>query len=276
MNDISHHLSQVNDAVRYIRSQTSFIPEYALILGTGLGALAKEITAVCSIDYKHIPHSPLSTVESHSGKLILGMISGKKIVAMQGRFHFYEGYDMQQVTFHVRVMNFLGAKYLFVSNASGGINLSFRRGDLMLIEDHINLQGQNPLIGADVPEFGSRFIDMSEPYANELIATAESVATQENITLRKGVYVAVTGPSLETRAEYRMLRTIGADVVGMSTVPEVLAARQMGMKVMGMCIVTDECDPDNLQPASVEDIIHAATEAEPRLTKIFKGVLQSL
>ncbi len=276
MSESTNYLAQVQDALQYIRSKTDFIPEYGIILGTGLGALAKEITPVCVLDYKNIPHSPVSTVESHSGKLIFGTLSGKNVVAMQGRFHFYEGYTMQQVTFHVRVMKYLGAKYLFVSNACGGMNLSYKRGDLMLMEDHINLQGQNPLIGVNEPEFGPRFPDMSEPYAKELIALTESVAKKEKISLHKGVYVAVTGPSLETRAEYRMLRAMGADVVGMSTVPEVIVARQMGMKVMGLCIITDECDPDHLEEAKLEDILAAAGAAEPKLTTIIRRVLAEM
>ncbi len=266
-------LSQIQDAVRYIRTQTDFIPDYAIILGTGLGALAREIAPACVIDYKDIPHSPLSTVESHSGKLIFGTLAGKNVVAMQGRFHYYEGYDMAQVTFHVRVMKFLGATNLFISNASGGINLAFKRGDLMLITDHINLQGANPLIGVNEPAFGVRFPDMSEPYAYSLMALVENAARTEKIHLHQGVYIAVTGPSLETRAEYRMLRMLGADAVGMSTVPEVIVARQMGMTVMGLCIITDECDPDNLAEAKVEDIIAAAAGAEPKLTAIIKRVL---
>jgi purine-nucleoside phosphorylase len=276
MFDFAVPLNHIHAAVDYIRARTDFVPAHAIILGTGLGTLANEIQAVSILEYKNIPHSPVSTVESHDGKLILGVLAGKNVVAMQGRFHYYEGYSMQQVTFHVRVMKYLGAKNLFVSNACGGINTSFKRGDLMLMCDHINLQGQNPLIGVNEPSYGPRFPDMSMPYDDELILLAAQVAKKANISLHKGVYAAVTGPNLETRAEYRMLRLLGADAVGMSTVPEVIAARQMGMKVLGLSIITDECNPDNLQVARIEDILAAAAAAEPKMTHIFKQVLATL
>lgn len=253
-----------------------FTPEVGIVLGTGLGRLAEEIDAVAVIEYSAIPGFPLSTVESHTGRLILGRLGGKAVVAMQGRFHFYEGYSMQQITFPVRVMHELGARVLMVSNACGGMNPLYRRGDLMLIEDHINLLGDNPLIGPNDDTLGPRFPDMSEPYSRELRALAHEVALDERIRLHEGTFVAVAGPNLETRAEYRFLRTIGADVVGMSTVPEVIVARHMGMRVMGMSIITDECFPDALAPVDVAEIIAAANRAEPKMTRIMSGVIARL
>jgi purine-nucleoside phosphorylase len=251
-------------------------PEIGIILGTGLGRLAEAIERVATIDYTGIPGFPLSTVESHSGRLILGTLGGKAVVAMQGRFHYYEGYDMKQITFPVRVMRELGARTLMVSNACGGLNPLYRRGDLMLIEDHINLLGDNPLIGPNDDTLGPRFPDMSEPYSHELIAIAEDAALDAKIRVHKGTYVVVAGPNLETRAEYRFLRGIGADVVGMSTVPEVIVARHMGMRVLGISIITDECFPDNLAPVDVAEIIAAANSAEPRMTQIMTEVVRRL
>lgn len=269
---------QMTAAATVIRDAAGagFEPAIGIVLGTGLGRLAEAIERTAIIEYADIPGFPLSTVESHSGRLIAGVLGGKRVVAMQGRFHFYEGYSMGQITFPVRVMWELGARTLLVSNACGGINPLYRRGDLMLIEDHINLLGDNPLVGPNDDTLGPRFPDMSEPYSHELIALAEDVALEERIKVHKGTYVAVPGPNLETRAEYRFLRTIGADAVGMSTVPEVIVARHMSMRVLGISIVTDECFPDNLAPVDVADIIAAANNAEPKLTRIMTEVIARL
>jgi len=267
---------RVQAAARTIRDRSPRRPAAAIILGTGLGGLAKEIKAEAVIPYEEIPGFPLSTVEAHAGRLILGSLSGKPVVAMQGRFHRYEGYSLQQVTFPVRVMHALGAETLVVSNACGGMHPLWAPGDLMLIADHINLIGDNPLIGPHDDRLGPRFPDMSQPYAESLRAMARKLALELGITLREGVYVAVTGPNLETRAEYRMLRAMGADVVGMSTVPEVIVAVQEGMKVLGISIITDQCLPDALEPASLEKIIAVANRAEPSLTRLVAGVLERL
>ena len=267
---------RVQAAARTIRDRSSRRPAAAIILGTGLGGLAKEIKAEAVIPYEEIPGFPLSTVEAHAGRLILGTLSGKPVVAMQGRFHRYEGYSLQQVTFPVRVMHALGAETLMVSNACGGMHPLWAPGDLMLIADHINLIGDNPLIGPHDDRLGPRFPDMSQPYDEGLRAMARKLALELGITLREGVYVAVTGPNLETRAEYRMLRAMGADVVGMSTVPEVIVAVQEGMKVLGISIITDQCLPDALEPASLEKIIAVANRAEPSLTRLVSGVVERL
>ena len=267
---------QINEAVNFLRTKTSSSPQIGIILGTGLGGLAKEIKAEVVIDYGDIPHFPLSTVESHHGKLIFGTLGGKNVVAMQGRFHFYEGYTMQQITFPVRVMKFLGVETLLVSNAAGGMNPLFSRGDIMLITDHINLLGDNPLIGPNDNELGPRFPDMSEPYSKQLIALAEKIALESRIKVQKGIFVAVAGPNLETRAEYRFLRNIGADVVGMSTVPECIVAVHMSMHVLGFSIITDECFPDALKPAKLDEIVATAMAAEPKLTAIMKEVVRQL
>jgi purine-nucleoside phosphorylase len=267
---------KIDEAISFLRTKTAAQPAIGIILGTGLGALAKEIKPEIVIDYENIPHFPVSTVESHHGRLIFGMLGGKQVVAMQGRFHFYEGYTMQQVTFPVRVMKFLGVKTLLISNAAGGMNPQFRKGSVMIITDHINLQGDNPLIGQNDDTLGPRFPDMSEPYNKKLIALAEKVALENKIRVERGVFVAVAGPNLETRAEYRFLRMIGADAVGMSTVPENIVAVHMSMDVLGFSIITDECFPDALQPANVAEIIAVANETEPKLTTIMKGVVESL
>lgn len=253
-----------------------FAPDVGIILGTGLGRLAEAIEAVATIDYDDLPGFSSSTVESHSGRLILGRLAGRSVLAMQGRFHYYEGYSMGEITFPVRVMAALGITTMVVSNACGGVNPLYRRGDLMVIEDHINLIGDNPLIGPNDDRLGPRFPDMSEPYSHELIELAEEVALSAQIRLQKGTYVAVSGPNLETRAEYRFLRTIGADVIGMSTVPEVIVARHMGMRVLGISIVTDECFPDCLVPIDVSEIIAAANLAEPSLTRVITDVIARL
>jgi len=273
---MSKLLNMVNETLSVIRKKTSKNYDVGIILGTGLGGLVKDISIEHEIDYAELPHFPLSTVESHHGKLIFGKIGGKDVVAMQGRFHFYEGYSMRQITYPVRVMKFLGVKTLLVSNACGGMNPIYHRGDIMIMNDHINLLGDNPLIGKNEDELGPRFPDMSEPYNLELIKLAEEVALENKVKVQKGVYVAVPGPNLETKAEYRFLRSIGADVVGMSTIPENIVANHMGMEVLGISIVTDECFPEALKPAKVEDIIATAMEAEPKMTLIMKEVIKKL
>lgn len=266
----------VNEALAEIKKRTDIVPEVGIILGTGLGGLASRIEVECEIAYPEIPHFVSSTVETHQGRLLLGTLSGRKVVALQGRFHYYEGYSMQQITFPVRVIKALGAGVLIVSNACGGMNPQFDKGDLMLIEDHINLLGANPLIGPNDDRLGIRFPDMSQPYSRELIKLAEQVALEENIPVRKGVYVAVPGPNLETPAEYRFLRGTGADVVGMSTVPEVIVAAHSALKVLGISIVTDLCLPECLEPANIEEIIRVAGEAEPKLTDLISKVVGRL
>lgn len=266
----------IAETVRYIRKHTRSEPEVGIVLGTGLGELVKEIDQEITLSYEDIPHFPVSTVEFHEGKLIFGKIADHPIVAMQGRFHYYEGYTMQQITFPIRVMKFLGVKTLVISNACGGMNPLFKKGDLMIMDDHINLLGNNPLIGMNDDELGPRFPDMSEPYSRRLISLAEDISLQEKVKVQKGVYVAVPGPNLETRAEYRFLRTIGADVVGMSTVPEVIVARHMNMEVFGISVITDECFPDALQPADIDDIIRTANGAQPNLTLLMKCLIERL
>lgn len=266
----------INETLAVIRKKTDKNFEIGIVLGTGLGGLVKDISIEHEFDYSDLPHFPLSTVESHHGKLIFGKIGGKDVVAMQGRFHYYEGYTMQQITYPVRLMKFLGVKTLLVSNACGGMNPIYESGDIMLMVDHINLLGDNPLIGKNEDELGPRFPDMSEPYNLELIKIAEDAALENKIKVQKGVYVAVPGPNLETKAEYRFLRAIGADVVGMSTVPENIVANQMGIKVLGVSIITDECFPDSLKPAKVEEIIETAMKAEPKMTLIMKEVIKKL
>ncbi|OGU53681.1 MAG: purine-nucleoside phosphorylase [Ignavibacteria bacterium GWC2_36_12] len=269
-------LKKIEETLEVIRKVTKDNYPVGIILGTGLGGLVKEINIEHEIDYANLPHFSLSTVESHKGKLIFGSIGNKKVVAMQGRFHYYEGYTMQQIVYPVRVMKFLGVETLLVSNACGGMNPQYRRGDIMIMVDHINLLGDNPLIGKNYEELGPRFPDMSEAYSNELISLAEEVALDNKIKIQKGVYVAVPGPNLETRAEYRFLRNTGADVVGMSTIPENIAANHMGMKVLGFSIITDECFPESLKPVNVEEIIAAAMAAEPKMTLIMKEVIKRL
>lgn len=264
------------EALEYIQSKTDMRPNYMLILGTGLGQLADEMTIETVITYDEIPHFPVSTVESHAGKLLFGTLGDKEIVAMQGRFHYYEGYTMNQIVFPVRVLKENGADTLIVSNACGGMNPSYKRGDIMLISDHINLLGDNPLIGPNDNDLGPRFPDMSDPYTERLRDIAQNVALNEAILMHQGVYVALSGPMLETRAEYRYLRLLGADVVGMSTVPEVTAAVHMGMDVLGISVITDECFPDSLQPVNIEEILDAAAMAEPKMTKVIIGVLEKL
>lgn len=264
---------QVEEAVKRIRERWDAKPRAGIILGTGLGSLVEHIKDQVVLDYDEIPHFPRSTALSHAGRLVCGELQGLPILAMEGRFHLYEGYSLKQITLPVRVMKALGAETLVVSNACGGMNPYYACGDLMVIDDHINLMGDNPLIGINDDRLGPRFPDMCEPYSRRLIETAMNVARVHDITLHRGVFVAVTGPNLETRAEYRFLRTIGADVVGMSTVPEVIVAVHCGLEVVGFSIVTDMCFPDSLQPANVEEIIATANAAEPKLRALLMGVL---
>lgn len=273
---VDTRLAAIDEAAGHVRSEVDARPEVGVVLGTGLGALVDDIEIGHVLDYAAIPHFPVSTVESHSGRLIFGDLEERPIVAMQGRFHYYEGYTLEQVTFPIRVMQRLGVDTLIVSNACGGMNPVYRRGDLMRIDDHINLIGDNPLRGPNLDELGPRFPDMSEPYDAALGRLADRVALDAGIRMHVGVYVAVAGPNLETRAEYRFLRTIGADVVGMSTVPEVIVARHAGMRVLGISIVTDECFPDALQPVDVEEIIAVAGEAEPRMTRVIRNTVARL
>src|SRR5688572_3232611 len=266
----------IDAAVSAIRARTDASPGIALVLGTGLGGLARKIERPVVVEYTDIPGFPTSTVESHAGRLLVGTLGGKSVVAMQGRFHRYEGYSLQQVTFPVRVLRALGAETLVVSNACGGMHPLWAPGELMLIADHINLLGDNPLIGPNDDSLGPRFPDMSMPYDPQLRALAREIALEQRITLREGVYIAVAGPSLETRAEYRALRALGADVVGMSTVPEVIVALHGGMRVLGISIITDQCLPDALEPASLGKIIAVATRAEPSLTALVSGVVARL
>jgi len=273
---MSKLIEMINETLEVIKTKTAKKYEIGIILGTGLGGLVSEVEIEHEIDYDKLPHFPISTVESHKGKLIFGKLGGKNVVAMQGRFHFYEGYTMQQITYPVRVMKMLGIETLIVSNTCGGMNPIYRRGDIMIMIDHINLLGDNPLIGANEDKFGPRFPDMSEPYDTDLIEIAETVALENNIKLQKGVYVAVSGPNLETKAEYRFLRTIGADVVGMSTVPENIVANHMGMKVLGISIITDECFPEALKAVDVAEIIETANATEPKMTLIMKEVVSRL
>ncbi len=261
-------LQHLSETFEYVSQHINEQPEIGIILGTGLGRLAGEIKADHIFSYADIPHFPVSTVETHSGKLICGTLGGKRVLAMQGRFHHYEGYSMQQITYPVRLMQRLGVKTLYVSNVAGAMNLSYGKGDLVLIDDHINLQIANPLTGSNWDDFGPRFPDMSEPYDQEMIHAGWRIAKEEGYRIHKGVYVAVPGPNLETRAEYRFLRTIGADLVGMSTVPEVIVAKHQGMKVFAVSIITDIGDPDKLEPVSVQEIIQIAGEAEPKLTRL--------
>lgn len=266
----------IERAAEVVRAESDARPAVALILGTGLGGLAREIQRATEIGYERLPGFPLSTVESHAGRLLLGRLGGQQVVAMQGRFHRYEGYSMREITFPVRVMRALGADTLIVSNACGGMHPLWSPGDLVLIADHINLLGDNPLIGPNDDALGPRFPDMSRAYDLELRRVARTVARDLKLTLREGVYVAVPGPNLETAAEYRFLRTVGADVVGMSTVPEVIVAVHGGMRVLGVSIITDACLPDALEPADVDTIIATAARAEPNLTRLVTGVLERM
>ncbi len=271
-----HTHARIDACAQAVRARFARPVDVAIILGTGLGGLAADIVVETVIEYHELPDFPPSTVESHRGRLLCGTLGGKTVVAMQGRFHRYEGYSLQQVTFPVRVLRALGADTLIVSNACGGMHPLWAPGDLMLISDHINLLGDNPLIGPNDDTLGPRFPDMSAPYDAALRALAREVASQQGLTLREGVYVAVQGPNLETRAEYRMLRGLGADVVGMSTVPEVIVALHGGMRVLGLSIITDQCLPDALEPATLDRIVAVARGAEPTLSAVVSGVIARL
>ena len=271
-----HVLERIEAAAAVIRERINGSPDVAIVLGTGLGQLAARIESLTVIDYREIPGFPLSTVESHSGRLLSGRLAGRPVLAMQGRFHRYEGYSLQQATFPVRVLRQLGARTLIVSNACGGMHPDWKAGDLMLIADHINLLGDNPLVGPNDDRLGPRFPDCSKLYDADLRAIARQVATEHGMALREGIYVAVAGPNLETRAEYRLLRALGADVVGMSTVPEVLVANHGGLRVLGISIITDMCLPDELEPASLDRILAIAGAAEPKLTELVAGVVETL
>jgi purine-nucleoside phosphorylase len=267
---------QVQEAAAAVRAKWTGKPRVGIILGTGLGGLAEEIKADAAIAYEDIPHFPTSTVVTHAGRLVCGQLAGKTVVAMEGRFHYYEGYSLQQITLPVRIMKALDCEVLIVSNACGGMNPQWGKGDIMAIEDHINLIGDNPLIGKNDDRLGPRFPDMCWPYDRELLALARRVALEEKITLQQGVLVAVSGPNLETRAEYRFLRAIGADVVSMSTVPEVIVGVHCGLRILGLSVITDVCLPDALEPASLDEIIATANAAEKRLRVLVRRVVQEL
>ncbi|WP_108422660.1 purine-nucleoside phosphorylase [Flagellimonas amoyensis] len=266
----------LNESVDYLKRKGFDSPEIGIVLGTGLGQLVDGIENRIEAHYNHIPHFPLATVEFHSGKLIYGTLAGKKVVVMQGRFHLYEGYDFVDITYPIRVMHQLGIQKLFVSNAAGAINLDFKKGDIMLIEDHINLQGGSPLAFKNVSAFGDRFVDMSEPYDLDMRKKIEAIAQKEGISIKKGVYASVVGPQLETKAEYRMLKMVGADAVGMSTVPEVIVANHLRLPIVAVSVLTDECDPDNLQPVNVEEIIAIAGKTEPKMIQLFTELIKQL
>jgi purine-nucleoside phosphorylase len=267
----------ITEATNYIRSRGVIQPEIGIILGTGLGrGFIREIQNQLVLDYKTIPHFPVSTVESHSGELIYGDIHGKKILAMRGRTHYYEGYSMQQVTLPVRTMKMLGVKNLLISNAAGNLNRAWKKGELMLLDDHINLQTDNPLRGKNLDSLGPRFPDMSQPYSRALNTQLMEIAKKKNIILNEGIYACVVGPNLETRAEYRFLQRIGADAIGMSTVPEVIVANHMAMPCCAISVLTDDCDPDNLKPASIAEIIEIAEKAEPTLTALLVELIKGL
>ncbi len=269
-------MEKLKEAISFLKSKGIEKPEVGIILGTGLGRLADDVKVEITLDYKDIPHFPLSTVEFHSGKLLYGELGGKKVLVMNGRFHFYEGYTLQEVTFPVRVMKMLGINYLLVSNAAGAINLNLPKASLMIIDDHINMLPGSPLVGKNLNELGPRFPDMSRPYDPKLISIMEKIAVEKGIKINKGVYVAWMGPSLETRAEYRFIKLMGADAVGMSTVPEVLVANHMGMKVAAVSVITDKGDPDNLHPVNIDDIIRNAMIAEKDLVFLFESLIQEL
>jgi len=269
-------LEKIQKTVDFIKKKINTEPSIGIILGTGLGGLVNHIKINTSINYVDIPNFPEATVESHSGKLIFGTIEGKDVVVMSGRFHFYEGYSLDEVTFPVRIMKMLGVNTLLVSNACGGINPDFKPASLMIIDDHINMLPGNPLVGKNYSSLGPRFLDMSEPYDKGLINKMESISEELEININKGVYVAWIGPSLETRAEYRFIKIMGADVVGMSTVPEVIVANHMGMRVAAVSVVTDLCDPDNLKPVVIEDILNNAAIAEKDLITLFKKLMHRL
>jgi purine-nucleoside phosphorylase len=265
--------NQIAETVNFLRNKGILIPDTGIVLGTGLGELANRISPEIVLEYEDIPNFPVSTVETHHGKLIYGDLCGHKVLAMQGRFHFYEGYSMNQIVFPIRVMKSLGVKEVMISNAAGGINLSLKKGSLMLITDHINLLCSNPLLGPNDEELGTRFPDMSQAYSPELLNRMRKAATDEGIQLKEGIYAAVSGPNLETAAEYRYLKIIGADAVGMSTVPEVIACNHLKLPCVAVSVITDECDPDNLHPVKLSDILATAAIAEKSLTRLFERFL---
>ncbi|WNH08161.1 purine-nucleoside phosphorylase [Thalassobellus suaedae] len=269
-------IKYIEETVTYLKEKGFENPETGIILGTGLGQLINHIDIIKEVSYNHIPNFPTATVEFHKGKLIYGTLEGKKVIVMQGRFHLYEGYTLQDVTYPVRVMEKLGIKTLLVSNAAGAINLNFKKGELMLIEDHINLQGSSPLAFKGVELLGERFTDMSTPYDAEINSTFKTIAKANNIILHEGVYASVVGPQLETRAEYRMLKIIGSDAVGMSTVPEIIVANHLKLKVAAVSVLTDECDPSNLKPVNITEIIEMAAKAEPNMITLFKELIKIL
>jgi len=267
---------QIKTTTDYLKDKGFDNPEIGIILGTGLGQLIDDIEIIREVSYNHIPNFPTATVEFHKGKLIYGILAGKKVVVMQGRFHIYEGYSLQDVSYPVRIMHQLGIKTLLVSNASGALDLDFKKGELMLIEDHINLQGSSPLAFIGVELHGERFTDMSAPYDPDINSKIKNIAKKHQIKLHDGVYASVVGPQLETRAEYRMLKMIGADAVGMSTVPEVIVANHLKIPVAAVSVLTDECDPDNLKPVDIQEIIEMAQKAEPDMITIFKELIKTL
>jgi purine-nucleoside phosphorylase len=269
-------IHQLDETLNFLENELLQSADVGIVLGTGLGSLLSHVEVIKSIPYQSIPHFPVSTVEFHKGNLVYGQLAGKKVMVMQGRFHFYEGYTMQQIVYPVRVMKMLGIKHLLLSNAAGGINPSFKKGQLVLLEDHINLQTANPLIGPNVDNLGPRFPDMSCPYNRTLNNALHTTAKQLDISLLEGVYAAVNGPNLETRAEYRYLKIIGADMVGMSTVPEVIAANHMQLPCAAISVITDECDPDNLQPVNIQEIIAVAGQADKKLASLMSATIQSL
>lgn len=273
---VAAYHAHVNEAVAFMQQHLDQTPQLGIILGTGLGGLTDQIAVETTLPYEQVPHMPTPTVASHDGRFLIGTIHGVPVLAMQGRFHLYEGYSARAITLPVRVMGTLGIDTLLISNAAGGMNPHFAQRDIMLVTDHINLQGANPLVGPNVDDWGPRFPDMSEPYDPTLRTWAEEVALAHEIKLQQGVYVAVTGPNLETKAEYRMLRRLGADAVGMSTVPEVIVARHMGLRVMALSVITDECFPDALAPVTLDEVLAAADAAAPDLTRIMRGVIERI
>lgn len=269
-------IKYINETAKYLQDKGFDNPEIGIILGTGLGKLIEEVEVIKKVSYNHIPNFPTATVEFHKGKLIFGVLEGKKVIVMQGRFHFYEGYTLQDVTFPVRIMKALGIHTLLISNASGAINLNFKKGELMLIEDHINLQGSSPLAFKGIEKLGERFTDMSEPYNSDLNTAFKNIAKTNNIKLHEGIYASVVGPQLETRAEYKMLKIIGADAVGMSTVPEIIVANHLNLKAAAVSVLTDECDPSNLKPININEIIAMAGKAEPNMITLFKELIKTI
>jgi len=273
---MEHLLANINESAAFLRERGFSGAAAGIVLGTGLGALIQQLVVGQTVDYGDIPHFPVATVEFHKGKLLTGKIGQVKVIAMQGRFHYYEGYTMQEITYPIRVMKELGIRYLLLSNAAGGMNPTYKKGDLVLIDDHLNLLPDNPLRGLNAPQYGNRFVDMSCPYSPQLNRLLQQTAAALQIPLNRGVYVSVMGPNLETRAEYRFLKTSGADMVGMSTVPEVIVANHIGLPCAAVSVITDECDPDHLMPVSIAEIIEVAGKADQVLSRLFRGVIEAL